>query len=131
MTTASPGSRSQRYVTTQSRHASLCCSSQQAQSITSGAGAASSDDVGVTMGPPGDGYDRHVSSPRYRCTACGNLTRFDVTSTRRTKAFHHYTVGGELSVEEVEVLDDDIEAVTCRWCGPAAKVEELAADTPA
>ena len=33
---------------------------------------------------------------RYRCTACGNLTRFDVVSTRRTRAFHHYTVGGDL-----------------------------------
>ena len=44
-----------------------------------------------------------VSSPRYRCTACGNLTRFDVTSTRRTRAFHHYTVGGDLSVESEEV----------------------------
>jgi hypothetical protein len=79
----------------------------------------------------GRGYDRGVPTPRYRCTACGNLTRFDVTSTRRTKAFHHYTVGGDLSVEEVEVLADEIEAVTCRWCGPAAKVEEISADAPA
>lgn len=72
-----------------------------------------------------------VSTPRYRCTACGNLTRFDVTATRRTKAFHHYTVGGELTIEDEQVLADDIESVTCRWCGPAAKVEELAADAPA
>lgn len=72
-----------------------------------------------------------MSTPRYRCTACGNLTRFDVTSNRRTKAFHHYTVGGELTVEQEEVLAEEVEAVTCRWCGPAAKVEELPADAPA
>jgi hypothetical protein len=69
-------------------------------------------------------------TPRYRCTACGNLTRFDVTTTRRTRAFHHYSVGGELTVEDVEVLAEDVEEVTCRWCGPAGVVvpfEEYAA----
>ena len=59
---------------------------------------------------------------RYRCTACGNLTRFDVTTTRRTRAFHHYSVGGELSIEDEEVLAEDVEEVTCRWCGPAGDV---------
>jgi hypothetical protein len=44
------------------------------------------------------------------------------------KAFHHYTVGGELSVEDPEVLEDRVEEVLCRWCGPTGKVEELAAD---
>jgi hypothetical protein len=66
-----------------------------------------------------------VPSPRYRCTACGNLTRFDVVSYRRTQAFHHYTVGGELSVEDEQVLDEAIEAVTCRWCGTGTAVEQL------
>jgi len=60
---------------------------------------------------------------RYRCTSCGNLTRFDVVTTRRTRAFHHYTTGGELSVEDVELLDETVEAVTCRWCGPSGAVE--------
>jgi hypothetical protein len=60
---------------------------------------------------------------RYRCTQCGNLTRFDVTSTRRTRAFHHYTVGGDLAVEEEEVLSEEIEEVSCRWCGSGAAVE--------
>ena len=63
-----------------------------------------------------------VSSPRYRCTACGNLTRFDVVSTRRTRAFHHYTVGGELDVEAEEVLEETIESVTCHWCGTGSSV---------
>jgi hypothetical protein len=64
-------------------------------------------------------------TPRYRCRSCGNLTRFDVVMTRRTRAFHHYTVGGDLSVEDVEVLDEAVESVTCRWCGPAGTVEQL------
>jgi hypothetical protein len=63
---------------------------------------------------------------RYRCGTCGNLTRFDVTTTRRTRAFHHYTVGGDLAVEDEEVLDERVEAVDCRWCGPSGTVEALA-----
>jgi hypothetical protein len=54
---------------------------------------------------------------RYRCSGCGNLTRFDVVATRRTKAFHHFSVGGDLSVEDEEVLGEQVEDVTCRWCG--------------
>lgn len=60
---------------------------------------------------------------RYRCTACGNLTRFTVTSSRRTRAFHHFTVGGELSVEDEEVLEDTVESVACRWCSDGGTVE--------
>jgi capsid portal protein len=60
---------------------------------------------------------------RYRCAACGNLTRFDVVTSRRARAFHHYTVGGELRVEEETVLDESVDAVSCRWCGTGASVE--------
>jgi len=63
---------------------------------------------------------------RYRCTACGNITRFDVVTDRRTKAFHHYSVGGELSVEDVEVLSESVVEVSCRWCGHGRSVETLA-----
>lgn len=62
---------------------------------------------------------------RYRCTACGNLTRFDVTTTRTTRAYHHYTVGGELSVEDVDVLAESVDEVRCRWCNTAATVERI------
>ena len=62
---------------------------------------------------------------RYRCTACGNVTRFDVTASRRTRAFHHYTVAGELTVEEVEVLAESIDEVSCRWCGHGRAVEPV------
>jgi hypothetical protein len=68
-----------------------------------------------------------MDATRYRCTSCGNLTRFDVQTTRRTRAFHHYTVGGELTVEDPVVLEESVESVTCRWCGPAGSVEELPA----
>lgn len=63
--------------------------------------------------------------PRYRCTACGNLTRFEVTVTRRTRSFHHFTVGGDLSIEDTEVLSSDVESVVCRWCGTASSVVEI------
>ena len=67
-------------------------------------------------------YRRRV---RYRCNACGNLTRFDVTTVRRTRAFHHFTVGGELTVEEEDVLSEQVEDVSCRWCGSGNDVEIL------
>lgn len=69
--------------------------------------------------------DGNSGATRYRCTACGNLTRFDVTVSRRTKAFHHYTVGGDLDIEDVEVLDETVEEVSCRWCSSPRAVEVL------
>jgi hypothetical protein len=72
-----------------------------------------------------------VSRVRYRCTACGNLTRFDVTTTRRTRAFHHYSLGGELSVEDEEVLHEQVEDVACRWCGSGTSVEVVETDASA
>lgn len=62
---------------------------------------------------------------RYRCSACGNLTRFDVVTSRRTRAFHHYTVGGDLQVEDETVLDERVDEVSCRWCGTGASIETL------
>ena len=69
-----------------------------------------------------------VGRPRYRCTACGNLTRFDVTTTRRTKAFHHYTVGGDLEIEDEQVLSESVESVECRWCESGANVEQVSSE---
>jgi hypothetical protein len=63
---------------------------------------------------------------RYRCTACGNLTRFDVVETTSVRAFHHYTVGGELTIEEPEVIARNVDSVTCRWCGHGRAVEVIA-----
>jgi len=63
---------------------------------------------------------------RYRCGACGNLTRFDVVTTRRTRAFHHYSLGGELSIDDEQVLAETVEDVSCRWCGSGTAVERMA-----
>lgn len=67
-----------------------------------------------------------MAATRYRCAACGNLTRFDVTVTRRTRSFHHYSLGGDLTVEDTEVLAEVVEEVSCRWCGSPRAVEVLA-----
>lgn len=69
-------------------------------------------------------YDAPVTT-RYRCNACGNLTRFDVTTTRQARAFHHFDLGGELTVEDEEVLDEVVDEVSCRWCGHGRAVEAL------
>jgi hypothetical protein len=64
---------------------------------------------------------------RYRCTLCGNLTRFDVVERKRTRAFYHFTIGGMLTVDEEEVLERDVEEVRCRWCNTSDNVEEVPA----
>jgi hypothetical protein len=64
----------------------------------------------------------------YRCTACGNLTRFDVTVSRRVKEFRHFSVGGELTVESTDVLDEQVERVECRWCSASGDAIELRSD---
>ena len=62
---------------------------------------------------------------RYRCTACGNLTRFDVTVTRTERSFYHYSIGGELHVDEREVVVETVDAVSCRWCGHGRCIEPV------
>jgi hypothetical protein len=66
---------------------------------------------------------------RFRCEACGNVTRFDVVATTRTRRFHHFDLGGAGDVEEEEVLAQLIESVTCRWCGRADAVHVETAPT--
>jgi hypothetical protein len=53
------------------------------------------------------------------------VTRFDVVSTRRTRAFHHYSVGGDLTVEDEQLLSHEVEEVSCRWCGTGRAVQVL------
>lgn len=66
---------------------------------------------------------------RYRCNACGNLTRFDRTVSRRTREFLHYSLGGDCSIEQTEVLSENVEEVACRWCGHGKSLEEVAPDS--
>lgn len=82
----------------------------------------------TAVGVGRDRYARPVTSPRYRCSTCGNLTRFDVTTTRTVRAFHHFSVGGELTVEEPEVLEESVEAVACRWCNSGSGIEVITDD---
>lgn len=62
---------------------------------------------------------------RYVCTACGNRTRFDVVETVRRRRYHHYTLGGDVTIDEEAVLERDVESVTCRWCDRSGPVEVL------
>jgi hypothetical protein len=58
-----------------------------------------------------------TAETRWRCSLCGNLTRFDVTRTTRAREFVHLDLSGEPRVEECEVLAETVESVRCRWCG--------------
>lgn len=63
---------------------------------------------------------------RWRCGGCGNLTRFDVTRSRRTTEFWHFDLAGEHQVEEVRTEQETVESVTCRWCGRSDAIELVA-----
>jgi len=60
---------------------------------------------------------------RWRCTSCGNLTRFSVRRATRTQDFVHVDLAGHSIVEEREVTSDVAEHVTCRWCNNVDTIE--------
>lgn len=60
---------------------------------------------------------------RWRCTLCGNLTRFDVLRTTRAQEYLHVDLSGRPVVETRELLADVVEQVTCRWCRAVDQVE--------
>jgi hypothetical protein len=62
---------------------------------------------------------------RWRCSQCGNLTRFDVVRHSRVREFWHFDLAGQPVVEETEVLAEVVEQVRCRWCSSDA-VESVA-----
>jgi hypothetical protein len=64
-----------------------------------------------------------TAETRWRCTMCGNLTRFDVTRTVRAVEYVHLDLAGEPTVEEREVLAETLESVRCRWCNALDRVE--------
>lgn len=41
------------------------------------------------------------------------------------KAYYHFTVGGELFLEDEEVLAEDFDDVSCRWCASGKSVEVI------
>jgi len=68
---------------------------------------------------------------RYRCSACGNLTRFDVETAERVRRFWHVDLAGMGSVDEEDRHDVSVLSVTCRWCGASDTVETVATPGPA
>lgn len=64
-----------------------------------------------------------TDTTRWRCTLCGNLTRFDVTRASKVVEYVHLDLAGEPTVEEREVLSETIESVRCRWCNAVDQVE--------
>jgi len=64
-----------------------------------------------------------TATTRWRCTLCGNLTRFDVTRSSKVVEYVHLDLAGEPKVEEREVLSETIESVRCRWCNAVDQVE--------
>jgi hypothetical protein len=66
------------------------------------------------------------TTTRWRCSRCGNLTRFDVTRSTRARDYVHLDLAGEAVVEETEVLAETVESVRCRWCDAVDSVELVA-----
>lgn len=64
-----------------------------------------------------------TASTRWRCTSCGNLTRFDVTRSSRVTEFVHLDLAGAAVVEERTVHSERVEQVRCRWCDAVDSVE--------
>ena len=64
-----------------------------------------------------------TETTRWRCSLCGNLTRFDVQRSTRAREYVHVSLAGEPVVEERQVLAETVEYVTCRWCGRPDSVE--------
>jgi hypothetical protein len=62
---------------------------------------------------------------RYRCSHCGNKTRFDVFETVKRRRFEHASLGGDVAVDEEEVIDRTVERVVCRWCERDDTIEDL------
>jgi hypothetical protein len=72
-----------------------------------------------------------TATTRWRCTRCGNLTRFDVTRRTRVREYLHLDLAGEPTVEEREVLDETVDQVRCRWCDGVDSVELVPRHDPA
>lgn len=64
-----------------------------------------------------------TAETRWRCTLCGNLTRFDVTRSSKVVEYVHLDLAGEPKVEEREVVSETIESVRCRWCNAVDQIE--------
>ena len=66
----------------------------------------------------------------YRCSHCGNKTRFDVYETVRRRRYEHADLSGAVTVDEEEILDRSVERVVCRWCDRDDGIEVADGDEP-
>lgn len=64
----------------------------------------------------------------YRCDQCGNKTRFDVFDTVVRRRFEHADLGGEITVDEEEIIERTVNKVVCRWCESSDRVVEVQTD---
>lgn len=64
-----------------------------------------------------------TAETRWRCSLCGNLTRFDVQRTVRSREYVHVDLAGTQAVEEREVVAETVDRVTCRWCRRPDSIE--------
>lgn len=67
---------------------------------------------------------------RFRCAACGNLTRFDIETVERVRRYWHADLSGEGTAEESHQIAVELVSVTCRWCASseAIQVESVPAE---
>ncbi len=64
----------------------------------------------------------------YRCEACGNKTRFDVYDTVERRRFEHADLGGDVTVENEDILARTVDKVVCTWCDRSDSVIEAQPD---
>ena len=65
----------------------------------------------------------------HRCAHCGNRTRFDIYDSVRRRRYVHYSLGGEPSVDEEEILEAQVERIVCRWCDRSDGIEAVEVET--
>lgn len=67
---------------------------------------------------------------RWRCTHCGNLTRFDVVRRSRVREFWHVDLSGAPAIDETEVLEEVVEEIRCRWCNSTDAIDIVERPAP-
>ena len=49
-----------------------------------------------------------------------------MTRTRRTREFWHFDLAGDHEIEESTTRSEEVESITCRWCGRSDAIELVA-----
>ena len=51
------------------------------------------------------------------------MTRFDVVRTSTVKQYWHSDMSGEVSIDTTETTAEEVQSVSCRWCGATEEIE--------